>query len=126
MLVLQRRTRRSPRPPEHLSDEMKSWWKQVVKVYELESHHLRLLQCACESWDRSQEARRVLVDEGLTVVDNRGITRAHPCASVELQNRKSFQSALRELGLDVAQPSAQPRRPPNLPAYRVGRDDATA
>jgi hypothetical protein len=47
-------------PPAHLSDEMQSWYRQIAGDYELQSHYYRLLQAACEAWDRMQEARRIL------------------------------------------------------------------
>jgi hypothetical protein len=40
-------------PAQHLSTEIAAWWRDVVATYELESHHLRLLQLACEAWDRA-------------------------------------------------------------------------
>src|SRR3712207_2253034 len=59
-------TKRHPQPPAHLTPATREWWKSVVEDYELEPHHLRLLQLAGEAWDRSQQARQVLTVEGLT------------------------------------------------------------
>jgi len=56
-----------PQPPAHLSPAAAQWWTTTVEAYVLQEHHLRLLQLACEAWDRVQAARAQLEDEGLTV-----------------------------------------------------------
>jgi hypothetical protein len=43
-----------PQPPGHLSASAQQWWQMTVERFELEEHHLRLLQLCCESWDRAQ------------------------------------------------------------------------
>jgi hypothetical protein len=67
-----------PEPPAHLSASARRWWQTTVETYELEEHHLRLLQLVCEAWDRSQMARELLDREGLTVPGREGGTRPHP------------------------------------------------
>jgi phage terminase small subunit len=49
-----------PSPPAHLSPSARQWWQSTVERFVLEEHHLRLLQLACEAWDRSQAARAQL------------------------------------------------------------------
>jgi phage terminase small subunit len=76
-----------PQPPEHLSTEAAEWWHEVHRDYGLEPHHLRLLQSACESWDRMQQVRRALADHGgLTFIDERGVIRSHPCEPVRQEH----------------------------------------
>jgi len=106
---------RIPKPPNYLSDTMQHWWKTVLKNWELESHHIRLLETACSAWDRAEQARVAIASEGLTISDAKGNTRANPLCSVELQSRKLFTATLRELGLDVRAP--EPARAPLLPSY---------
>ena len=53
-----------PRPPAHLSPSAAQWWTSTVEDYELHEHHLRLLQLACEAWDRAQGARALLDNDG--------------------------------------------------------------
>ena len=53
---------KTPEPPRHLSGAMKRWWRTVTGEYELQDHHLHLLQLACETFDRGSEARKVLDD----------------------------------------------------------------
>ena len=100
--------------PQHLSKKTRAWWRQVVKDYYLEPHHIRLLTLAGEAWDRCQEAREILAQEGLTYEDRFDQPRARPEVAIERDSRLAFARLLRELDLDVEPPSGS--RPP-----RVGR-----
>ena len=71
-----------PPAPDHLSPAMQAWWQAVVRDYELDPHHLRLLEAACDAWDRMVQARETLSEEGLTVTTKAGCKR-HPCADIE-------------------------------------------
>lgn len=101
-----------PDPPEHLTDGAADWWRSVVRDYSLEAHHLRLLQAACEAWDRMGQARQALADHGgLTFTDERGVIRAHPAVAMERDARVAFARLVRELDLDTGAPSETPRPP---------------
>jgi P27 family predicted phage terminase small subunit len=76
-----------PPPPEHLSASAAAWWRTTTERFVLEAHHLKLLQLACESWDRCQAARAQLDKDGLTVASERGDVRPHPCIAIERDNR---------------------------------------
>lgn len=110
-----RKSRGIPKPPAHLGDASKAFWRIVVRQYELEAHHLRLLQIGCESWDRALEAREAVSASGPYFTD-RGNVKPHPGIAVEQQARKQFIAALREIGLDVKAPESP--RAPMLPVYR--------
>ena len=43
--------------PNHLQTETRKWFRQIVSEYELESHHVRLLEMAGSAWDEYQAAR---------------------------------------------------------------------
>jgi P27 family predicted phage terminase small subunit len=105
--------------PGHLSKEMKDWYATIASEYVLESHHLRVLQSACESWDRCQQARKLLKAQGLTILDAKGTLRSHPAVSIERDSRLAFLRALRELGLDSMDSEAP--RPPGLYGGRRGK-----
>ena len=92
-------------PPAHLSSGTRSWWSAIVADFELERHHMRLLQGACEAWDRSETARRVLKREGLFYVDRFDAPKAHPAIDVERKARDQFRLLVRDLGLDIDPPS---------------------
>jgi len=107
-------------PPAHLSDEATAWWRDVLRDYALEAHHLRLLQAASEAWDRMQQARQALADHGgLTFTDPNGNIRAHPCVAMERDARTAFARLLRELDLDAGAP-AERSRPPAIHSNRRG------
>jgi phage terminase small subunit len=111
-------TPKLPKAPKHLCPATKRWWKSVVSTYELEPHHIRLLQLAAESWDRGQQAREILDAQGLTFVDDKlNRLTAHPCIAVERDCRLSFARLLRELDLDV-EPTTASSRPPALRSNR--------
>jgi P27 family predicted phage terminase small subunit len=103
----------SARTPSHLRPATRRWWRSVTDDFELESHHLRLLQLACEAWDRAEQAREVLARDGLTFIDRFGQPRSRPEVAIERDSRTAFARLLRELDLDTEPPRA-PGRPPGL------------
>ncbi|MGX7952431.1 P27 family phage terminase small subunit [Tsuneonella sp. HG249] len=108
-------------PPAHLSTSAAAWWCEVLRDYSLEPHHIRLLQSACEAWDRKAQAQAELAAHGaLTFTDARGTIRAHPAVAMERDARTAFARLVRELDLDTGAPgaaSATPR-PPALASNR--------
>lgn len=102
-----------PKAPKHLRPATKRWWREVVETFDLESHHLRLLQAAAESWDRLQGAREVLDKNGVSYVDRFGAPRARPEVAVERDSRVAFARLCRELRLDDV-PPPDVERPPSL------------
>jgi len=95
--------------PKHLERETARWFEQVVKDYELSGHHIRLLTLASESWDRCQQARKILAKQGMTYIDRWDQPRARPEVSIERDSRIAFARLLRELNLDVEEPPESPR-----------------
>lgn len=106
-----------PEPPPHLTPQTAEWWRTVLKDYELEGHHLRLLQSAAETWDRMQQAREMIDRDGLTVPTGDGGMKAHPCVAIERDTRLAFARLVRELDLDAGAP-AERSRPPALGSNR--------
>ena len=100
----------SRRAPRHLRRATAAWWRSVLRDYDLEEHHLRLLSAAAESWDRAQEAREALERHGLTFEDRFGQPRVRPEVPIERDNRLAFARILRELDLD-GEPLPDPRMP---------------
>jgi P27 family predicted phage terminase small subunit len=110
----------SLKPPAHLSKSTKVWWRSVIIDYALEPHHLRLLQAACEAWDRLQQARELLARDGLVVEGREGGMRPHPAAAIERDSRIAFARLVRELDLDTEPPSSARTAPPALRSNRRG------
>jgi P27 family predicted phage terminase small subunit len=108
-----------PPAPDHLSPQMKGWWAAVNRDFALDEHHLHLLQCACDSWDRMTQARTTLADEGLTVPTRDGGQKRHPACDIERDSRIAFMRAVRELDLDAEMPPERPAwRPPAIRSNR--------
>lgn len=108
---------RTPPAPKHLMTATRGWWNSVVQDYQLEGHHLRLLQAACEAWDRLQQAREILAADGLTTRTETGL-KAHPCIAIERDSRLGFARLVRELDLDVEPPASARVGPPTLRSNR--------
>ena len=105
--------------PRHLTAATRRWFNEVLTHWELEPHHVRLLQLAAESWDRCQQARALIAQEGLTTGTREGNHKLHPAVRVESDNRLAFARLLRELDLDI-DPPAETKRPPMLRSVRPG------
>jgi P27 family predicted phage terminase small subunit len=108
-----------PQPPPHLSASARQWWETTVEAYVLQEHHVRLLQLACEAWDRSQEARAQLEREGLTIPGREGGIRPHPCVAIERDSRLAVARLVRELDLDVELPVSDRSGPPAIFSNRA-------
>lgn len=109
-----------PKAPRHLRAATRRWFEHVASTWELESHHLRLLQLAAEAWDRGQQARALIASEGLTKQTRDGGAKLHPAVRVEAGAQIAFARLLRELDLDV-DPPAESKRPPTLRSIRGAR-----
>lgn len=107
-----------PEPPAHVSDEAGTWWNAVVRDYDLEPHHLRLLQAACEAWDRMQQAREAVDKHGITFAAANGDIKTNPAVTIEKDARIAFARLVRELDLDAEAPAE--RRPPAIGSNRRG------
>lgn len=81
----------------------------MVRTYALDAHHLRLLQLACEAWDRAADARRQLEVDGAVYRDRFGAPRAHPAVAIERDARLAFAKLVRQLDLE-GEPAAAYRR----------------
>lgn len=92
--------KKSTPPPSHLKTGARSMWKKLLTDYLIEdAGGLALLQAACESFQRAQEARRLIDKEGAVIKDRFGQRKAHPAVSIERDNRAQMISALRALKL---------------------------
>lgn len=119
------KARRTDRPPapRHLRRSTQDWFRAVVADYELEPHHLKLLTAAAESWDRAQAAREIIAKEGCVIRDRFDQPKPHPGCAIERDAKTLFARLLRELGLDVEEPSADIRGPaaPKNAHLRIAR-----
>ncbi len=106
-----------PKAPAHLATATAEWWLTVLRTWELDEHHVRLLTLAAEAFDRAVQAREVLHRRGLTYKDRFGQPKPRPEVAIERDSRTAFARLLRELDLDVDGPREDPR-PPTLRSMR--------
>jgi phage terminase small subunit len=105
--VVMTRTR-TPRAPVYLRPQTRKWWSTVLRDFDLDEHHVRLLTLAAEVWDRVQEAREAIAVHGSVYEDRFGQPRARPEVAIERDGRIGFARLLRELDLD-GEPGPDPR-----------------
>ncbi len=101
-----------PAPPKGMTPRSRRLWVSVVGDFDLDESGLALLEEACRSLDRAEEARAIVDSEGSFFSDRWGQPKSHPGLIVERDQRGLFSRLLRELGLD---PSAVESRPPRIP-----------
>jgi phage terminase small subunit len=102
-----------PKPPEHLQPDTQRWFAEVVDNYYLDSHHLKLLQGACEAWDEAQQCREILAREGYSFEDRFNQPKPRPEAGIEQNAMIRFARLIRELRLDDGSGEEYPRPPRN-------------
>ena len=112
---------KNPPAPSHLQENNRRWYRSVVRDYQLEPHHLKLLQAAAEAWDRLGQAREQIAKDGLVVTGSEGSLKAHPCVGIERDSRLAFARLIRELDLDVEAPGSTRSAPPPLRSNNGGR-----
>lgn len=106
--------------PSHLRPQTAKWVRSVLKDFDFESHHFRILLRVAESWDRGDQAREQIDRDGITVPDRYGVLKQHPAIAVERDSRTAFFRGIRELALDgVGSPEAP--RPPRTADYGARR-----
>ncbi|HNQ22045.1 MAG TPA: hypothetical protein PKK06_03020 [Phycisphaerae bacterium] len=92
------------KPPHHLSSPTQQWWLDAVHMHCLEEEHHHLLTLAAECWERCQDARRLLAEQGLTYRDPEGFAHLRPEVAVERENLLNYARALDALGVFLEPP----------------------
>ena len=96
-------------PPSHLSGEAAAWWRSVVSDYDLEPHHLRLL----EDWLRSYGPEELFDETGAPV---ELVRRANPDGELRMSAIPHANGGLLTRSLDMPdfRKSRQSVTPPQL------------
>ena len=102
--------------PANLSPASRRWFRETAENFILDQHHIKLLELAARTWDRAEEARKLLKADGLTFTDRYGQLKPHPAVAIERDSQLRFARLIRELRLDDEMPDAEYSRPP-----RIGR-----
>jgi len=84
-----------------LTKETQLWYDEMVGEYAFESHHLRLLQLACEAFDRAAAAQAVIDTEGIVYLDRFGAPHPRPEVKIKENATAQFASICKQLGLDL-------------------------
>jgi phage terminase small subunit len=72
----------------------------VVEAFQLERHHLAVLEGACRELDRAERAEAAIAEQGEYVTDRYGAPKQHPAVAVARSSRLAAARLLRELGLE--------------------------
>lgn len=100
--------RNGPPAPRHLSKEAAALWRSVTTEYQLEAHHLSILERACEQLDALRLAQAAVAEHG-PLVEGRFGPRPNPAVAMVRDATTLHLRALRELGLDIEHVSGQQR-----------------
>jgi hypothetical protein len=82
-------------PPDHLSDNMKSFWVELTSEFDFSTEHLHVLRVTAEAFDRIQSARKQIAKDGLMLDGRR-----HPLVGIEAKSTELFMRGIRDLGLE--------------------------
>ena len=94
-----------------LEPSTRKWIASLKKRFVLEDYHQRLLILAGQAWDRSQQARRTIAEEGPVQTDRFGFKKPHPSLGIEAVSMLNFAKLLRESGIDLERPDdPRPKR----------------
>jgi len=102
---------RIPNAPAGLRPEAKKYWQIVNKHWVLDDDALEVLRAACFALSRQYEAQEITNKEGITYKIGSTL-RQNPAFRVEIESRKQFLIAVKQLGLDVNEEKRLPGRPP--------------
>ena len=88
----------APTAPRHLNVIGARFWRDFCADWELEdTDDLELLRLACEAFDRSTQARKLIRTEGITYTDRFGSPHPHPAVNIELRSRAAAASIVKQI-----------------------------
>ena len=101
-------TRDRVRPPAHLSRGAKRWWRSVMESSRLGPDSVEILTAAAEAWDRKEDARQLIAEEGIVVHDESGLPIPHPAVQIEGQAADRMARLIRALNVEEPPPELRP------------------
>lgn len=99
---------RAAKPPAHLSRGAKRWWRSVMETCSLGPDAVEILTAAAEAWDRKEDARQLIAEEGIILRDDTGLPLTHPAVQIEGQAADRMARLIRALNV---RPPAELQRP---------------
>ncbi|NOT55861.1 MAG: hypothetical protein HOP18_14780 [Deltaproteobacteria bacterium] len=97
-----------------LSEEARSWLKQIERRYTFEPQHEPLLLTCGRCLDRITEARQAVSTEGAYFTDKHGVVRSHPGIKIERDSQHLLSRTLQLLDIlndETPKLPPQSRRP---------------
>jgi phage terminase small subunit len=104
-------TRNRSVDPEGLSERVQALWTEITETWDMERHHLVLLEEALRALDRITEARTEIKKHGIVVKTKSGYSRANPALQVERDAGNRFLATWKAIGFDM-EPPKEVGRPP--------------
>lgn len=100
--------------PKHLKKAGRELWEHISKTYELEAHHIVLLNSLCETLDKKNLAEAELRKAGALTFKNRhGENKPHAAVAISRDCNILMARLTRELNLSEEEPP-DTKRPPRL------------
>lgn len=100
-------------PPRHLSPEARRCWREIVSEYGIsDPGGFRILENGLPQYDRAEQIRKTIDEQGLTIVDRFGIPKANPLLAAERDACAGQLAALKALNLDLEPLRDGPGRSP--------------
>lgn len=110
---------RKPAAPADLEKRGRAFWREVLKIYELNVDEMQLLAEACRTLDDCDRLRVVIETEGQMIKGSTGQSRLHPAIGELRQTRTALAKFLAQLGLPDAEGGASLPTPESRRASRA-------
>jgi len=94
--------------PTYLCKSGRAFFEKIYGEFELEEHHIRILELAADCLDRIEKARKILRREGQFIHDRFHQIKEHPGAKALRDDKMVFAKLMRELGLDITISDSKP------------------
>jgi P27 family predicted phage terminase small subunit len=102
-----------PKPAKDLSAAAKRKFRSLQAEYDIsDTAGLDLLNDYCQFYDRREQARKTIREDGAVIKDRFGQTVAHPATRIERDASGAMLKCLRALNLDLEPKHDKPGRPP--------------
>ncbi len=104
---------KTAKPPKNLSKKAKTLWRELQAEYGIQdAAGLDLLADYCQFFDRREQARALIRENGPTVLDRFQQIQTHPGCRIERDASAAMLRCLKALNLDLEPLHDKPGRPP--------------
>lgn len=86
--------------PVGLSEKSAGLWQEIAGFRASSPSRLSLLEVALRALDRSDQAAKLIEEQGLTILTSKsGVSHLNPLCKLEIENRSLFFKVMASLGL---------------------------